>query len=478
MQAQLAGLLAHEHAPLALAQQASGVAAAGAAVHLALQLPAQPPPPTGEAGPGARRHRAAVQPGPRPTTRWRSRSTTPGPGSASPSTRSRPLDPRAGVRAAGHRRGEPGGRAGARPRVPRCARCAVLGEAERRQVLAGWNDTAVPGRRRRCRSCSRRRRRGRRMRWRWRAGTRRCRTGSWTARADRLAGCWRGAGRARSRWWRWCWSGRRSWSWRCWGCCKAGAAYLPVDPGYPAERIELHAGRRGAGGGAGRRRHGPAGCWTRAAGRCRRGGSRDRLARPAGRRRRPRCVAGQLAYVIYTSGSTGMPKGVAVTARGVVDLAVGHAAGGLEPGERVLLHASPGFDASTSELWVALVSGGGAGGGAGGGWTARGCAGSSAEHGLHPRAVTRRPVPVLARRSRPASRACGEVLRRGVRARRRRCGGGRRMPGGSGVRHLYGPTEATVCATRHAVTSPGAAGRLPIGRPMANTRVYRAGRVA
>ena len=44
-------------------------------------------------------------------------------------------------------------------------------------------------------------------------------------------------GRGRSRWSRWPWSGPPSWSPRCWRCSRRAAAYLPLDPGYPAERI-------------------------------------------------------------------------------------------------------------------------------------------------------------------------------------------------------------------------------------------------
>ncbi|MGB3438460.1 MAG: amino acid adenylation domain-containing protein [Actinophytocola sp.] len=64
-----------------------------------------------------------------------------------------------------------------------------------------------------------------------------------------------------------------------------------------------------------------------------------------------------LAYVMYTSGSTGRPKGVLVERRGIVRLAARPGYVDITPDDRFLHMSALEFDASTWEIWGALLSG-------------------------------------------------------------------------------------------------------------------------
>ncbi|WP_368681119.1 amino acid adenylation domain-containing protein [Rhodococcus opacus] len=148
-----------------------------------------------------------------------------------------------------------------------------------------------------------------------------------------------------------------------WAVAKAGAAFVPVDPGYPFERIAFMLEDCGA----------PIGITTAAL----REGLPDAtqwivlddaefvsaVASYPADAVTDADRAGVLsvdhpAYVIYTSGSTGRPKGVAVTHRGVVNLAADERDRlGVSSGSRVLHFASPSFDASVFELVMAVCAG-------------------------------------------------------------------------------------------------------------------------
>ncbi|WP_330256991.1 amino acid adenylation domain-containing protein [Nocardia sp. NBC_00565] len=142
-----------------------------------------------------------------------------------------------------------------------------------------------------------------------------------------------------------------------WAVAKSGAAFLPIDPTHPLERITHMLTDSTAAIGltveSARTRLPDNINWLTA----------DNLDeadnRPItdGDRIRPLHVD-DIAYVIYTSGSTGLPKGVAVTHHGLSSCATEHHdAMSIESDSRTLHLASPSFDVSVLELLLATCAG-------------------------------------------------------------------------------------------------------------------------
>jgi amino acid adenylation domain-containing protein len=253
------------------------------------------------------------------------------------------------------------------------------------------------------------------------------------------------------------------------GVLKAGGAYLPLDPDYPADRLAMMMSDSGA----------SLLLTTQAMGRDW-GGLTQRvvwldadwplIARQSAADIETQSNLTDLAYVIYTSGSTGRPKGVAIEHRGLANLVLWHQQEyGVTAADRASLVASPGFDASVWETWPYLA------------------AGASLhipddEVRLSPQRMTTwlaaegitlafLPTPL-------AEAAIEEPWPAEGRLRAMLTGGDRLHRGPSGERpyrlvNHYGPTENTVVSTAGAAPPQHAADGPPAnGRPIANTRTY------
>ncbi|HEY6362702.1 MAG TPA: amino acid adenylation domain-containing protein, partial [Vicinamibacterales bacterium] len=140
------------------------------------------------------------------------------------------------------------------------------------------------------------------------------------------------------------------------GVLKAGAAYLPIEPTQPTERLHYLLAHSQASlvltqAEWDARLEWPAGVERLVV---------ENAPRPGGQVRRP--DPGQvddLAYVIYTSGSTGQPKGVMIDHRGAANtiLDLNHRFG-VGPGDTALSVSSLGFDLSVYDIFGMLAAGG------------------------------------------------------------------------------------------------------------------------
>jgi len=138
------------------------------------------------------------------------------------------------------------------------------------------------------------------------------------------------------------------------GILKAGGAYLPLDPKYPKERLDLMLADSGA------KVLLAEAAWAE---RLSFGGEvvnpAESARRAGGAEWNPTngATASSLAYVMFTSGSTGRPKGVAIPHGAVVRLTLSIHHVDFVPSDRVAHAANLAFDASTFEIWGALLNG-------------------------------------------------------------------------------------------------------------------------
>jgi amino acid adenylation domain-containing protein len=259
------------------------------------------------------------------------------------------------------------------------------------------------------------------------------------------------------------------------GISKAGGAYVPLDAGYPGERLSqmMEDGEIGVVVTEKRLRdelpveatgYVPMMCMDEE-----REGEEEEREENLGEE----MGSGQLLYVMHTSGSTGRAKGVMVTHENVVRLV--RNTNYVRLGEEVVLgHASNVmFDASTFEIWGALLNGGrlvvirkeevmsperlGS---------------ELREKGVTTLFLTTAMYQECVRSGRGVFQGVKTVLFGGEQCDGECVGRSVEEAGAEEVVHVYGPTETTTYATYGVVRGVGKGKGVPIGGPIGNTEIY------
>ncbi|MBX3593368.1 amino acid adenylation domain-containing protein [Sphingomonas sp.] len=245
---------------------------------------------------------------------------------------------------------------------------------------------------------------------------------------------------------------------------RIGAAYLPLDPDFPAARLDYIVADAGA----------AALLTEHALGDVLPGCTLPRIfvdqVGPVGTTVASTPTApDDLAYVLYTSGSTGNPKGVEIDQGALANLLGSFAREpGFGAGDSLLAVTTLSFDIAALELFLPLVAGG--------------------ELILATRAVAKDPYALSAliaearptvMQATPATwRGLIETGWTGLPGLRILCGGealprslaDQLMPRCAELWNVYGPTETTIWSTSARVEA--GEGPVPIGRPIANTSVH------
>jgi amino acid adenylation domain-containing protein len=251
------------------------------------------------------------------------------------------------------------------------------------------------------------------------------------------------------------------------GVLKSGAAYVPLDPSYPHERLDFMLRDSAVAvvvtepALAGMLPPNAAFVFANA------GDSADALAASLGD---SALDEEGLAYVIYTSGSTGTPKGVEVTHRALANVLASIAARpGLSAGDRLLAVTTVSFDIAALEILLPLISGA---------TVVMAARDDARDAGRLAALISQARITVMQAtpstwrmlidagwRGQPGSLSIwsgGEALSRELAEAL--------IVRGRSVWNLFGPTETTIWSTVESVSS--GSGPVSIGRPIANTEIH------